>query len=144
MADSSGLLVSMDSLKRSWVEQFARAIKPAVEADFTLLWHCDGNLMELLPHLIEAGVNGFQGFQYEDGMDYINICKLKAKNGKSMVIQGGVSVTRELPMGTPDDIKKQLNTYRGKSILSCSIWFLVIDLDITNPVKGTTPLTKTI
>lgn len=108
MADSSGLLVSMESLKRSWVEHFARSIKPAVDADFTLLWHCDGNLMELLPFLLEAGVNGFQGFQYEDGMDYINICKLKAKNGKSMVIQAGVSVTRELPMGTPKDVKTQL------------------------------------
>jgi hypothetical protein len=108
MADSSGLLVSMDSLKRSWVGQFARSIKPAVDADFTLLWHCDGNLTELLPYLIDAGVNGFQGFQYEDGMDYVNICKLKAKNGKSMVIQAGVSVTREMPMGTPEDIKKQL------------------------------------
>lgn len=108
MADSSGLLVSMESLKRSWLEQFIRSIKPAVDADFTLLWHCDGNLMELLPYLIEAGVNGFQGFQYEDGMDYVKICRLKAKNGKSMVIQAGVSVTRELPMGKPDDIKKQL------------------------------------
>jgi hypothetical protein len=108
MADSSGLLVSMASLNRSWVEHFARSIEPAVDADFTLLWHCDGNLMELLPYLIESGVNGFQGFQYEDGMDYINICKLKAKNGKSMVIQAGVSVTRELPMGTAKDVENQL------------------------------------
>ena len=108
MADSSGLLVSMESLKRSWVEQFARSIKPAVDADFTLLWHCDGNLMELVPYLLEAGVNGFQGFQYEDGMDYVNICKMKAKNGWPMVIQAGVSVTRELPMGTPKDVKKQM------------------------------------
>lgn len=108
MADSRGLLISMKSLERAWVEQFIRAIKPAVDAEFTLLWHCDGNLMELLPYLLEAGVNGFQGFQYEDGMDYVNICKTKAKNGKSMVIQAGVSVTRELPMGTPKDVKKQM------------------------------------
>lgn len=64
--------------------------------------------MELVPYLIEAGVNGFQGFQYEDDMDYINICKMKAKNGKSMVIQAGVSVTRELPLGKPKDVKKQM------------------------------------
>ena len=108
MADSSGLLISMESLKRSWVEQFARAIKPAVDADFTLLWHCDGNLMELLPHLIDSGINGFHGFQYEDGMDYVKICKLKATNSKSMVIQAGVSVTRELPMGAPDHVRKQM------------------------------------
>jgi hypothetical protein len=53
-------------------------------------------------------VNGFQGFQYEDGMDYVKICKLKDKKGRSMIIQAGVSVTRELPLGKPEDVKQQL------------------------------------
>ena len=108
MADSRGLLVSLKSLKRSWIEQFARSIKPAVDAGFTLLWHCDGNLMELFPYLLEAGVNGFQGFQYEDGMDYIKICKRKDRLGQPLIIQAGVSVTRELPLGKPEDVKNQL------------------------------------
>ncbi len=108
MADSRGLLVSLDSLKRCWVEQFARSIKPAVDAGFTLLWHCDGNLMELFPYLIEAGVNGFQGFQYEDGMDYVKICRMKDRMGRPLVIQAGVSVTRELPLGKPADVKNQI------------------------------------
>lgn len=108
MANSRGLLVSLKSLKRCWIEQFARSIKPAVDNDFTLLWHCDGNLMELIPYLLEAGVNGFQGFQYEDGMDYIKICRMKDSRGRSLVIQAGVSVTRELPLGKPEDVKNQL------------------------------------
>lgn len=108
MADSRGLLVSLQSLRNSWTEQFARSLKPAVDADFALLWHCDGNLMALIPDLLEAGVNGFQGFQYEDGMDYVKICKLKDKKGRFMIIQAGVSVTRELPLGKPEDVKKQM------------------------------------
>ncbi len=108
MADSRGLLVGIKSLERCWIEQFARSIKPAVDAGFSLLWHCDGNLMELIPHLLDAGVNGFQGFQYEAGMDYIQICKLKDRLGKDLIIQAGVSVTRELPFGKPADIKKQM------------------------------------
>lgn len=108
MADSRGLLVSLESLERCWVEQFARSIQPAVEAGFTLLWHCDGNLMELVPCLLEAGVNGFQGFQYEDGMDYVRICGMKDRLGRSLVIQAGVSVTRELPLGRPGDVREQM------------------------------------
>jgi hypothetical protein len=108
MADSRGLLVSFKSLQRSWIEQFARSVKPAVDAGFTLLWHCDGNLMQLIPPLLEAGVNGFQGFQYEDGMDYVKICRMKDRLGQPLVIQAGVSVTRELPMGCPLDVKNQL------------------------------------
>jgi len=109
MADGKGVLVNEKTLERAWVPAFIKSLSPAVDADFTLLWHCDGNLMKLIPYLIEAGVNGFQGFQYEYGMDYPYICNLKAKNGKSMVIEAGVSVTRELPMGTPNDVKNQLN-----------------------------------
>lgn len=108
MADSRGLLVSMKSLERSWVDHFARSIKPAVDSGFVLLWHCDGNLNELIPYLLDAGVNGFQGFQYEDGMDYVKICKMKTRNGEDLVIEGGVSVTRTLPFGTPEDVRKEM------------------------------------
>ena len=108
MASSRGLLVDWHTLERAWYPAFIDSISPAVDADFTLLWHCDGNLMDMIPYLLEAGINGFQGFQYEDGMDYIKICRLTAKNGKSMVIQAGVSVTRELPLGTAKDVADQI------------------------------------
>lgn len=108
MADSRGLLVDWQSLERAWYPAFLESIAPAAQADFTLLWHCDGNLMKMLPYLLEAGVNGFQGFQYEDGMDYLKICRMRARDGKSLVIQAGVSVTRELPMGTPRNVADQI------------------------------------
>ena len=109
MADSRDMLCSPSSLEKLWVPHFARSIKPVVDADFTLLWHCDGNLMQLVPYLLDSGVNGFQGFQYEDGMDFINICKMKPKRGGHLVIQAGVSVTRTLPFGTPDDIVREMS-----------------------------------
>ncbi len=64
--------------------------------------------MELIPCLLEAGVDGFQGFQYEDGMDYAKICRMRDRQGQSLVIQAGVSVTRELPLGKPQDVKDQM------------------------------------
>ena len=109
MADSRGLLVSFASLEKLWLHHFSRSIAPAVTAGFKLLWHCDGNLMALIPALLDCGVNGFQGFQYEDGMDYVKICRMKANNGDPLVIQAGVSVTRELPLGTPADVKRQID-----------------------------------
>ncbi len=109
IADSRGLLVSLESLERSWLPGLAKAIKPAVDVEMKLLWHCDGNLMAIVPALIECGINGFQGFQYEDGMDYIKICKMRSRNNDSLVIQAGISVTRELPLGKPEDVKKQID-----------------------------------
>jgi len=107
IADSRGLLTGIKPIETYWLPHFERAIRPAVDAGFRLLWHCDGNLMELFPPLIECGVNGFQGFQYEDGMDYKKICAMKDRNGENLVIIAGISVTRELPMGTPADVKRQ-------------------------------------
>ena len=108
MADSRGTLVDIRSLDAIWFPQFARAIEPLVAAGVRLLWHCDGNLMAMVPRLLEAGVRGFQGFQYEDGMDYERICRMPDRDGNPLMIWAGVSVTTTLPLGTPTQVRDQL------------------------------------
>ncbi len=79
-----------------------------------LIWHCDGNLMDMVPRLLEVGLHGFQGFQYEDGMDYERICRMKTREGEGLIIVGGASVTRTLPFGTPADVKRELELAGGE------------------------------
>ncbi len=108
MADSRGTLVNIRTLDDLWFPHFARSIQPFLEAGIRLIWHCDGNLMQMVPRLIECGVRGFQGFQYEDGMDYERICGMTDRNGQSLFIVAGVSVTRTLPFGTPNDVRREM------------------------------------
>lgn len=108
MADSRGMLVDIQALDRLWLPHFSRAIRPLIDGGIRLIWHCDGNLMALVPRLLEAGIAGFQGFQYEDGMDYEKICRMKDRNGQPLLIIAGISVTRTLPHGTPDDVVKEM------------------------------------
>ncbi len=108
MADSRGTLVNIKWLDKHWFPHFARSLEPLLKTDIRMIWHCDGNLMEMVPRLLDVGLQGFQGFQYEDGMDYKKICQMKAKDGNSLLIIAGVSVTRTLPHGTPDDINKEI------------------------------------
>ena len=108
MADSRGMLVDIKSLDRIWFPHFARSIQPLLDAGIRLIWHCDGNLMDMVPRLLECGLGGFQGFQYEDGMDYEKICRLKTRDGDGLFIIGGVSVTRTLPLGTPQQVRDEL------------------------------------
>lgn len=108
MADGRSTLVDIKSLDRIWFPEFARCIRPFVDAGVALVWHCDGNLMDMVPRLLDCGLQGFQGFQYEFGMDYEKICKLKCSDGRDLIIVGGVSVTQTLPHGTPEDVSKQL------------------------------------
>ena len=109
MADSRGTLVKVESLDRMWFPHFARCLEPLLNTEVRLIWHCDGNLMEMVPRLLEVGIRGFQGFQYEAGMDYERICRMRARDGGSLVIVGGVSVTRALPAGSPADVKRELS-----------------------------------
>ncbi len=109
MADSRSTLADIKVLDDIWFPHFARAIKPLTDSGVKLIWHCDGNLMQMVPRLLECGLNGFQGFQYEDGMDYEKICKMKDRNGNSLIIIGGVSVTTTLPHGSPGDVKKEID-----------------------------------
>lgn len=108
IADSRGTLADIRSLDKLWFPHFARSLEPILKTDVRLIWHCDGNLMEMVPRLLEVGLRGFQGFQYEDGMDYEKICKMKDREGRDLIIIGGVSVTRTLPRGTPTEVKDQM------------------------------------
>jgi hypothetical protein len=108
MADSRSTLVDINSLDEIWFPQFARSIQPYLQAGIKLIWHCDGNLSAMVPRLLEAGLSGFQGFQYEDGMDYERICRMTTRDGAPLLIQAGVSVTTTLPHGTPDDVRREL------------------------------------
>jgi hypothetical protein len=109
MADSRGLLVDVRTLDQMWLPHFARAIQPFLDAGIRLLWHCDGNLMDLLPRLLACGLGGFQGFQYEDGMDYEKICRMRTRDGDDLFIIAGVSVTTTLPHGSPADVRRELD-----------------------------------
>jgi hypothetical protein len=109
MADSRGMLVDIKTLDKLWLPHFARSIQPFLDAGIRLIWHCDGNLMDLFPRLLECGFGGFQGFQYEDGMDYESICQLKSREGDDLFIIGGVSVTTTLPHGSPADVRREMD-----------------------------------
>ena len=109
IADDRGTLMDIRSLDRIWFPHFARCLEPLVKAGITMIWHCDGNLMQMVPRLLDCGLKGFQGFQYEHGMDYDKICRMKTRDGEELLIIGGVSVTRTLPFGTPGDVKKEMD-----------------------------------
>ena len=109
MADSRGMLVDIQTLDKIWFPHFARAIHPLLDAGIRLIWHCDGNLMEMVPRLLECGIGGFQGFQYEDGMDYEKICQMRTRDGDDLFVIAGVSVTTTLPLGKPAEIKRQID-----------------------------------
>jgi len=84
-------------------------------ADVKVMLHCCGGVRELMPHLIEAGVDAINPVQIScSGMD---ACELKAEFGKDVTFWGGGCDTQDvLPNGTPgqvaDHVRRQVGILR--------------------------------
>ena len=126
LTDSRSTLVDIKSMDRIWFPRLSYALEPVLKnSDVRLIWHCDGNIMPMVPRLLDIGIRGFQGFQYEDGVDFANLCKLRDNTGQPLFMIAGVSVTRTLPMGTPRDVRAEMDylveTHGDTSlVLGCS------------------------
>ena len=110
MTDSRSTLVDIRNLERIWFPRLAYSLEPIIKSNATrLIWHCDGNIMPMVPGLLDIGIRGFQGFQYEDGVDFAKLCKLRGNDGQPLFMIAGVSVTRTLPYGTPADVRAEMD-----------------------------------
>ncbi len=110
MTDSRATLVNLKSLERFWFPQLVYALEPVLAGcDVRLIWHCDGAISSMVPGLIDAGIRGFQGFQYEDGVDFARLCRMRDRDGRPLFMRAGVSVTVTLPGGSPRDVRAEMD-----------------------------------
>ncbi|HOV22612.1 MAG TPA: uroporphyrinogen decarboxylase family protein [bacterium] len=65
--------------------------------------HSCGDVQEILPELIDIGVNVFNPFQPE----VMNIFEIKRIYGDKLSFFGGISVQKLLPFGTPQQVKDE-------------------------------------
>lgn len=66
--------------------------------------HCCGKVDEILPDLIECGVDVFNPFQPE----VMNVVEIKRQFGKDLTFFGGISTQKTLPYGTVSQVKEEV------------------------------------
>jgi len=69
----------------------------------TVYIHTCGDIQEILPDLIEIGVDIYDPFQPE----VFDIYALKREYGKDLTFFGGISLQRTLPFGTPQEVAEE-------------------------------------
>lgn len=76
-------------------------------ADVKVMLHCCGSVRELIPDLIEAGLDAINPVQIScEGMD---TARLKAEFGRDLTFWGGGCDTRDvLPNGTPSQVARHV------------------------------------
>ncbi len=118
----TGPIASPEFLRERYWPHVRHAIEPLVDAGIRVVHHCDGNIMPVVDDIIPAGFEGFQGFQYECGVDGFEIAKRASAAGERLLFMAGLNVTRTLPYGTTDDVRDEIEyvldyTDGGKGLL---------------------------
>jgi len=73
-----------------------------------VIYHSDGAVMEAVPELIDMGIDVLQALQFDAaGMDPE---RLKNDYGDRLCFEGGVSVQRTLPFGTPQQVREEVQS----------------------------------
>lgn len=103
-----GPMISADFIREHYAPALAYGLEPLLEVGCRPVWHCDGDVRQLLPMLLSCGVGGFQGFQQECDVHLEDIVTLRTKSGDKLLIFGPLSVTTELPVLTPAEIRSKV------------------------------------
>lgn len=98
-----GLIMGIDTWKEFIYPRIQRMYKAVRDAGKYVMIHSCGDVDELFPLLIDAGLNSFNPFQPEvmDVEDIITEYRPK------LTFHGGLSMQQTLPHGTPEDVKKE-------------------------------------
>jgi uroporphyrinogen decarboxylase len=72
--------------------------------DLPFIFHSDGKLWEVIPDLLEAGVNALHPIEPK-AMD---IREVKSRYGKALCLIGNIDLGRTLTLGTPQDVEAEV------------------------------------
>lgn len=103
-----GPMVSPAFMERYYAPQLRYSLEPLLEAGCKPVWHCDGDVRPILDMITDSGAQGLQGFQPECGMTIEYVASRRTREGKPLLVFGPLSVTHELPVCTPQEIRDKV------------------------------------
>ena len=104
IAYKGALMYSPEFLRREMVPRLRREFEPLKQAGIKLVLHCDGNLMEILDDLVDAGIDGLNPIEPTAGMD---LAAIKKRYGKNLVLNGNVDANIGT-VGTPEEVVEEV------------------------------------
>jgi uroporphyrinogen decarboxylase len=101
-----GLLMSLPMWEEHIKPYHTRLNQVIHEFGAKVIYHSDGSIMEAVPGLIDMGIDILQALQFDaKGMDPV---ALKDLYGDRLCFEGGISVQRTLPFGTPEEVAAEV------------------------------------
>lgn len=101
-----GLLMSLSMWEEHIKPHHVRLNQVIHEFGAKVIYHSDGSVMQAVPGLIDMGIDVLQALQFDArGMDPV---ALKTLYGDRLCFEGGISVQRTLPFGTPEEVAAEV------------------------------------
>lgn len=113
MTNNAGPMCSPSFLREYYFPWVKYAFAPFFENGIRIIRHCDGNVMPLVDDFLDVGYTGFQGFQYECGVDPYRFVEKNPSKDTPLLFMAGLNVTRTLPFGTVEDVHKEIDYVLG-------------------------------
>ena len=106
VAMPTGLMISPATWRHHFKDRMARVINIAREAspDLLIFYHSDGDFTQLIPDLMDIGVNVINPVQ----PDCMDGAAIKQKFGDRLAMWGAVGTARLWDLGTPDQIRSEV------------------------------------
>ncbi len=106
IGQQAGLLMSPRHWRRFLKPRMAELISriKAINPDLKVAYHTDGRVYDLIPELIEIGVDVLNPVQ-PAAMD---CARLKREWGRELCFWGSMDEQHTLPFGTPDDVRAEV------------------------------------
>lgn len=106
MGGQRGLLFSPAHIRQFLFPGMQRMIELAHQAGAYVFHHNDGNIIRILPELVELGIDILNPIQWRaDGMDRQ---ELKRHFGHQIIFHGGVDNQYTLPFGTEEEVRQEV------------------------------------
>ena len=113
ICNNAGPMCSPSFLREYYFPWVKYALNPFFEERIKVIRHCDGNVMPLIDDFFDIGYAGFQGFQYECGVDPYKIVAKNPRSNGPLLFMAGLNVTRTLPFGSIEDVQREIDYVLG-------------------------------
>lgn len=104
----NGLLVGPEMWRNFIKPGFAEYIRLIKKHQAFSMHHTCGSVMAIVPDLIACRLDILQSIQPEAFQ--MSLADLRKLYGNSICFQGGVSIQKTMPFGTPDEIRKEVKS----------------------------------
>lgn len=84
-------------------DDLARICDACHRKGLAVIFHSDGYVMDIVPDLVAAGIDGLNPIEKAAGMDIYEL----RRRYPALILVGGVDVTHLLPHGTPEDVRRE-------------------------------------